>query len=133
MVWCDACLLGQALVNLLDNAVRHTPPGTAITVEVEVSADDRTAKLSVADDGPGIPDEVRAQIFDRFVRRSGPGDRAASNGSGLGLAIVQAIAIEHDGKATVGDSEHGGARFTVELPLARENANETVSARLGPV
>ncbi len=125
--------LHRVVVNLVDNAVRHTPPGTLITVEVEVSADDRTAKLSVADDGPGIPDEVRAQIFDRFVRSSGPGDRAASSGSGLGLAIVQAIAIEHDGKATVGDSEHGGARFAVELPLARENANETVSARLGPV
>ena len=67
------------------------------------------------------------------VISAGPGDRAASNGSGLGLAIVQAIAVEHDGRALVVDSENGGARFEVQLPLARENANETVNARLGPV
>ncbi len=125
--------LHRVVINLIDNAVRHTPAGTVITVEVAESKAESTASLSVGDDGPGIPDEVRSQIFDRFVRNAGPGDRASSNGSGLGLAIVQAIAIEHEGTARVGDSKQGGALFTVELPLARENAKETVSPRLGPV
>lgn len=125
--------LHRVVVNLVDNAVRHTPAGSVITVVVDVSDVDRTATLSVADDGPGIPEKVREQIFDRFVRSSGPGDRAASNGSGLGLAIVQAIAIEHEGTATVGDSPQGGAVFTVELPLASQNPNETVSEALGPI
>ncbi len=125
--------LHRVVINLVDNAVRHTPAGTVITVAVAASAAGDTATLTVSDDGPGIPEAVRAQIFDRFVRNAGPGDRASSNGSGLGLAIVQAIAIEHEGTARVGDSEQGGASFTVELPLASANANETVSERLGPV
>ncbi len=125
--------LHRVVINLVDNAVRHTPPGTQITVEVSDSPENGTATLSVGDDGPGIPDEVRAQIFDRFVRNAGPGDRASSNGSGLGLAIVHAIAIEHEGTASVGDSKQGGALFTVELPLAETDAKETVSQRLGPV
>ncbi len=108
--------LHRVVVNLVDNAVRHTPEGTVISVCV--SSSEGTASLNVGDDGPGIPEEVRSQIFDRFVRNAGPGDRASSNGSGLGLAIVQAIALEHHGTASVGDSPEGGARFTVELPLA---------------
>lgn len=125
--------LHQVVINLVENAVRHTPPGTKITVEAAAPDEDDTATLSVGDDGPGIPEEVRSQIFDRFVRNAGPGDRASSNGSGLGLAIVQAIAIEHEGTARVGDSEQGGALFTVDLPVSRKNAKETVNPRLGPV
>jgi signal transduction histidine kinase len=108
--------LHRLVINLVDNAVRHTPPGTVIVVTV-ASAPPQ-AVLTVADNGPGIPEEVRSQIFDRFVRNAGPGDRSSSKGSGLGLAIVQAIALEHQGRATVGDSPEGGALFTVELPLA---------------
>jgi signal transduction histidine kinase len=125
--------LHRVVINLVDNAVRHTPGGTEIKVAIGKVEGSAMATLSVSDDGPGIPDDVRAQIFDRFVRNAGPGDRASSNGTGLGLAIVQAIAIEHEGTATVGDSEQGGALFTVELPLASGNVNETVSERLGPI
>lgn len=125
--------LHRVVINLVDNAVRHTPPGTVITIGVEASGESGTVTLSVGDDGPGIPEGVRSQIFDRFVRNAGPGDRASSNGSGLGLAIVQAIAIEHQGTARVGDSKQGGALFTVELPLASGNPNETVSEALGPI
>jgi signal transduction histidine kinase len=119
--------LHRVVVNLVDNAARHTPPESTITVEVETSPEAGVARLRVADDGPGIPAEVRSQIFDRFVRNAGPGDRASSNGTGLGLAIVQAIAIEHSGTASVGDSDQGGALFTVELPLASGNAKQTVN------
>lgn len=112
--------LHRVVINLIDNAFRHTPAGTVITVDVSALEGSMTARLAVGDDGPGIPDEVRSQIFDRFVRNAEPGDRASSNGTGLGLAIVQAIAIEHEGTAGVSDSEQGGALFTVELPLSSE-------------
>jgi signal transduction histidine kinase len=129
--------LHRVVINLVGNAVRHTPPGTTITVEVGAvpGADDGDGLvfLSVADDGPGIPEEVRDTIFDRFVRSTGPGDRSSSNGSGLGLAIVQAIASEHGGKAEVGDSREGGASFTVTLPRAGSKAKETVNEGLGPI
>ena len=121
--------LHRMVINLVDNAVRHTPGGTVISVAVAATAP--SATLTVSDDGPGIPEEVRSQIFDRFVRNAGPGDRTASKGSGLGLAIVQAIALEHHGQASVGDSPEGGALFTVELPMAVPDAKESVSAPLG--
>jgi signal transduction histidine kinase len=125
--------LHRVVINLVDNAVRHTPEGTTIRVAVSSSEADGTATLRVSDDGPGIPEDVRRQIFDRFVRSAGPGDRAKSNGSGLGLAIVQAIAVEHGGEAEVGDSPEGGALFTVTLPMAGEKSKETVNGHLGPV
>jgi signal transduction histidine kinase len=121
--------LHRVVINLVGNAVRHTPAGTVISVDVKSGPD--IATLTVSDDGPGIPEEVRSQIFDRFVRSSGPGDRASSKGSGLGLAIVQAIALEHHGNASCGDSAEGGAQFKVELPTAVPDAKESVSAPLG--
>ena len=72
---------------------------------------------AVDDDGPGVPEEMREQVFDRFARNKGPGDMAPRSGTGLGLAIVRAIAHTHNGEATVGDSPKGGASFRVELPL----------------
>ena len=121
--------LHRVVINLVDNAVRHTPAGTVISVCV--TPGDGIVKLSVSDNGPGIPEEVRAQIFDRFVRNAGPGDRSSAKGSGLGLAIVQAIAIEHGGTASVGDSPGGGALFAVELPMADSDVKEIVSEPLG--
>ncbi len=78
------------VLNLLDNAARHTPPGARI--ELRLRRDDGDAVVEVADDGPGIPPELRDQIFDRFVRGEGPADTAVGPGSGLGLAIVRAVA-----------------------------------------
>jgi len=125
--------LHRVVVNLVDNATRHTPAGCTIRVGVSRSEETGTAILTVGDDGPGIPEEVRPQIFDRFVRNAGPGDRSSANGTGLGLAIVQAIALELEGTASVGDSEQGGALFTIELPLAPADPHETVSPPLGPI
>ena len=75
------------ILNLLDNAARHTPP--TATVELRLRAEDGEAIVEVDDDGPGIAAELRSQIFDRFVRGDGPADTATGPGSGLGLAIVQ--------------------------------------------
>ena len=110
--------LHRMVLNLLDNAVRYTPPGARIELKLRAAGGD--AVVEVADDGPGVPEERRDQIFDRFVRGDGPADTAVSGGSGLGLAIVRAVAASHGGRAQLGDSELGGARFTVRIPLARE-------------
>jgi signal transduction histidine kinase len=108
--------LHRLTVNLLDNAVRHTPPGSA--VEVRVERRDGRAVLEVSDDGPGLPPGMEEQVFSRFVRGEGPADLAVDSGAGLGLAIVQAVAASHGGSVAAGSSPAGGARFTVTLPPA---------------
>jgi len=92
--------------NLVENAIRHTPPGLAIEVEV---GDAGTVR--VLDDGPGVPAADRESIFRRFWRR----DRASSEGRGLGLAIVDRVAAAHDGSVSVADRPGGGAVFTLQL------------------
>jgi signal transduction histidine kinase len=109
--------LHRMVLNLLDNAARHTPPGSRI--ELCLRRDGGEVVVEVADDGPGIPASIRAQIFDRFVRGDGPADTAVGQGSGLGLAIVRAVAASHGGTVEVGESQHGGARFLVRLPTRR--------------
>jgi signal transduction histidine kinase len=109
--------LHRMVLNLLDNAARHTPPGARI--ELHVRRVGTNALVEVADDGPGIPPQIRAQIFDRFVRGEGPADTAVGPGSGLGLAIVRAVAAAHGGTVEVGESSRGGALFRVQLPLNR--------------
>jgi len=107
--------LHRMVLNLLDNASRHTPPGARI--ELHVRRVDEEAVVEVADDGPGIPPRLREQIFDRFVRGEGPADTAVGPGSGLGLAIVRAVATSHGGTVEVGESAAGGAQFRVRIPL----------------
>ncbi len=106
--------LHRVALNLIDNGVRHTPPGTTITIRVFER--DGRAMLEVADDGPGIPDEFVSQMFGRFVRGSGPADVTAESGAGLGLSIVKAVASSHGGSVEAGRSNHGGALFTIKLP-----------------
>ena len=110
--------LHRLVLNLVDNAIRHTPRGT--TIEIGTGKSDGVAFIEVADDGPGIPDELKPLIFDRFIRSSGSSDRVAGSGSGLGLAIVSAIAGEHGGSASISDSAGGGALFRIEIPSEKE-------------
>ena len=107
----------RVILNLIDNAIRHTPEGSTITVTTRLDGD--TAELRVEDDGPGIPKELWPTIFDRFVRNAGPGDRAKGKGTGLGLSIVRVIARAHGGSASVGDSPQGGASFVVRIPALK--------------
>jgi two-component system OmpR family sensor kinase len=116
--------LHRMLLNLLDNAARHTPAGAHI--DLRLHSENGDAIVEVADDGPGIPAAMRSEVFDRFVRGEGPADTAVGAGSGLGLAIVQAVAASHGGSVTVGDSELGGALFRARIPLAA--AERTVTA-----
>jgi signal transduction histidine kinase len=109
--------LHRMTINLIENALRHTPPGTAIRVSV-LSTPDGNVQLVVEDDGPGVPPELAPKLFERFVR--GAGDRGGS--FGLGLAIVQAVAEGHGGGVTLEESHAddpagaSGARFVVTLP-----------------
>ncbi|HWH44755.1 MAG TPA: HAMP domain-containing sensor histidine kinase [Thermoleophilaceae bacterium] len=106
--------LHRLVLNLVENALRHTPAGTLVRVEARREAG--AAVLVVEDDGPGIAPEVRERVFERFVRS---GDDGGGGGSGLGLAIVRAVAEAHGGRVSVGEGPWGrGARFEVTLPLA---------------
>jgi len=116
--------LHRMILNLLDNAARHTPAGARIELRLRAAGGD--AVVEVADDGPGVPPRLRSQIFDRFVRGEGPADTAVGAGSGLGLAIVAAVATSHGGTVEVTESEAGGALFRVRLPLAK--SEQTVTA-----
>jgi signal transduction histidine kinase len=111
--------LHRMVTNLLDNAIKHTPPSA--TIEVRMRAEGNRAVVEVSDDGPGIPAEQREQVFERFVRGAGPADTAVggSDGSGLGLAIVKAVANSHAGEVEVTESPKGGALLRVRIPLSR--------------
>jgi len=109
----DAGALEQVCRNLLDNAVRHADS----TVDVSLTADGDHAVLVVDDDGAGIPEEARREVFRRFVRLEGARDRS-TGGAGLGLAIVAEIVRAHSGTVEVGESPMHGARFSMRLPLA---------------
>ena len=121
----DRGLLRRLLLNLLDNALKHTPAHGSITIALNASA--TQLEFAVADTGPGIPVELRPRIFDRFVRSvpvDAPDSVAALNatspvptasGAGLGLAIAQAIANAHGGQIALDDTS-AGATFRVTLP-----------------
>jgi signal transduction histidine kinase len=103
--------LHRMALNLLENAVRHTPPGTRISAATRRV--DGAVLLRVEDDGPGIPPEIERRAFDRFVR----GGRDGGRGSGLGLAIVRAVAESHQGSVSYERPSAGsGSRFVVRLP-----------------
>ena len=103
--------LHRLVLNLIENALRHTPPGT--TVKAGAHRVDATwVRIVVEDEGPGLPASIRDRAFERFVRGGGDGGR----GSGLGLAIVAAVAEGHGGMVEYADRPGGGARFVVTLP-----------------
>jgi signal transduction histidine kinase len=114
-VYADADRLTEIVLNLLDNALRHTPEGGTITVTAAAEAD--MVQTSIADSGPGIPSNDRERVFERFYRLD-PSRTAASGGSGLGLAIVRALVEAHGGAITLDAGPRGGARFSFTLPIA---------------
>jgi two-component system sensor histidine kinase KdpD len=110
MVAADPVLLEQLFVNLLDNAVKHTPPGTPIEIRARSGAGDMVV-VEVADRGPGLAPGDEARIFDAFAR----GSRPTGTGSGLGLAICRAIAEVHGGRMVAANRPGTGACFRLWL------------------
>lgn len=127
----DALLLPELVDNLLDNALRYTPAGGAVTVRT--GADGDIPYLCVEDTGPGIPESERGKVLERFYRIPGtPGE-----GSGLGLAIVQEVVARHRAVLDVGSvSDHGGTRFCVRFPSADAPAapsSDDIAPRKGAI
>ncbi|HEV8228318.1 MAG TPA: HAMP domain-containing sensor histidine kinase [Candidatus Limnocylindria bacterium] len=108
----DPDKLAQLFLNLIDNAVKHAPRGTA--VYVRGGREDGQAIVRVRDAGSGLPSGAQTRLFRRFYR----GENAQRDGAGLGLAIAQAIAVAHGGTITARNVDEGGAEFTVRLPAA---------------
>lgn len=117
----DSMLINQALMNLIENVIKYTPPGTTITMQARKI--DFGVQLSVLDDGPGLPPGREDKIFDKFVRAI---DGRQVEGTGLGLAIVRAIAELHGGTATARNRKDKGARFDIRLPVEKETLGNRV-------
>ena len=114
----DYVQIGQVLYNLLENALKYTPPGSHITIGARIDVEAGSAVLSVADDGPGIPSEAIPHIFQKFFRvRSG--DTSGTRGTGLGLAVARGFAEAHGGSLVAYSPPPGaahGALFELRLP-----------------
>jgi two-component system sensor histidine kinase KdpD len=110
----DPLLIGQVLINLLDNAARHSPTDGVITVEAR--REGKQVVLSVTDQGPGIAPDKRQAVFERFAQLES-GGRA-----GLGLTIAKTFVEAHDEEIWYEDAPNHGARFVLSLPLADETA-----------
>ena len=117
----DVRLIIQVLVNLIDNAIKYTPPGTVI--RIRGTKTDGKAQISVEDNGPGIPEEMKPHIFQMFY--TGKTTVADSHRSlGLGLALCHSIIEAHDGTLILTDHDPHGCNFTFTLPLSEVTLNE---------
>ena len=117
----DEILLGRMLLNLLDNAIKHSPPGSK--VELICRRQGENYEVSVCDNGPGILADLQPRIFERFFRADKARSRAEgdSGGAGLGLAIARWIAEVHRGRLELTRSDASGSTFTVLLPAPSQN------------
>ena len=110
----DARLISQVIINLVENALKYTPPGSSIAVSAERQGD--RAVIRVADDGPGIPDELKPRVFEMFFT----GDRKVADSRrslGLGLSLCRSIVTAHGGEITLTDNTPSGCVFTFSLPV----------------
>jgi NtrC-family two-component system sensor histidine kinase KinB len=112
----DPIKLSWVISNLVGNALRYTPSGG--TIKVSASGTERATRLEVTDSGPGIPDDMKDYIFERFVQYGSDGHEKGS--AGLGLSIVKDIVEAHGGRIFVESANSHGSRFIVEIPAAQE-------------
>jgi signal transduction histidine kinase len=100
--------------NLVDNAVRHTPAGSSVRVELDATGSGYA--IAVKDQGPGIPADIRSHIFERFFRGDSLRQPGTQDGAGLGLALARWIARAHGGDVVLARSSASGSTFVVSLP-----------------
>jgi two-component system sensor histidine kinase KdpD len=115
-VWADATLIVQVFSNLFDNIAKYTPPGTHLTITAVGDAERNFVRVTVDDNGPGLPAGDPARLFDKFQRGH---EEGSVIGVGLGLAICQAILRAHGGEIEAQRREGGGARFAFTLPATQ--------------
>jgi heavy metal sensor kinase len=126
-IWADYALMRMAVVNLLDNAVKYSPPGSAIWLSLQ--AEDRAAssagfvELDIEDEGPGIPENARQRIFDRFFRLDEARTRDAG-GAGLGLPIARWAVEANGGRIFAKPGQARGANFCIRVPIAEVSFNK---------
>jgi signal transduction histidine kinase len=114
----DGRAIQQTLVNFIDNAVKHSPQGECVIVEIGASP--MALRLSVSDHGPGIPEAEHEKIFERFYRR-GSELRRETQGVGIGLSVVKHIVEAHGGRIVVKSQLGKGSKFTIELPARSQH------------
>lgn len=114
----DANRLYHALLNLVENAVKYSPPETNVTVAASFDSDGTV--IDISDEGPGIPEEDLPRIFEKYYRGQAVGSQ---QGNGLGLAVVRSIVEAHGGNVTARNRPRGGAQFTISLPVSPANGN----------
>ncbi|HXJ64647.1 MAG TPA: ATP-binding protein, partial [Actinomycetota bacterium] len=115
--WIDPMMIDQVVTNLLENAARFSPPGSEISVTV--ASFQGGIEVRIADQGPGIPEDERQQVFEPFVRRDAGRGRG---GTGLGLAIARAIVVAHGGRISIEGAPGGGTVVVFRLPVDRSPA-----------
>ncbi|HEY7376833.1 MAG TPA: DUF4118 domain-containing protein [Polyangia bacterium] len=113
LVSADGVLLEQVFVNLLENAAKYTPAGSAVEIVARAPADAGAIAIEVADHGPGIPPGDEGRLFEKFFR----GRQAGSSGAGLGLAICRGVIDAHGGTIAAANRPGGGAVFRMTLPI----------------
>ncbi|HYM82976.1 MAG TPA: ATP-binding protein, partial [Candidatus Dormibacteraeota bacterium] len=112
----DPIFVDEALSNLLDNAAKYTPLGTKVRVSARPLLDEGLVRLTVEDDGPGVPPEAMARLFDKFYRV--PGGRSGRAGTGIGLAVVRGMIDATGGRVEARRSDLGGLAIDLDLPAA---------------
>lgn len=123
----DSKLMQQAIINLLDNACKHTPVSRDIEMRLSVNKEDNTCRIAVLDQGTGIPPEAQSKLFNLFYTTHGS-DKGSHSGIGLGLPIVDSILRAHGGSVTAENREDmQGAVFTMILPMS--NADDLTAVR----
>ena len=113
----DAVLMERLLVNLLENAAKYTPAGSTITISAK--KDGQMARVSVSDNGPGLPEGAAERLFDKFTRGT---TESGAPGVGLGLAICRSIILAHGGQISARNLTPQGAEFAFTLPLGEPPA-----------
>jgi two-component system sensor histidine kinase KdpD len=123
-VWIDPIQIDQVLTNIVENAVRWSPPGGEIAVSAARWQD--AVRVRVADQGPGVPKEDRDRVFEAFA--TGRGDTRPGGGTGLGLAIARAIVGAHGGRIWIEGVPGGGTAVVFDLPVSHSDEPATVEA-----